>query len=149
MSRLSLLLNPLPTGRCWPPSLTWQVPDCCQLVLFSHWPPSLTWQVPDFCQLVLFSTPQRVAELEPQLRKLVLAMRRATGLIHRDPTRARAIFAEYAKDGNAAEPKAAQIAAGVSSWVKRAVAAINPFAAARRRRAAKADSATMSATWAI
>ena len=32
------------------------------------------WGVPDFCQLVLFSTPQRIEELRPQLRALVLAM---------------------------------------------------------------------------
>ena len=43
------------------------------------------WGVPDFCQLVLFTTPQRMQALRPQLRKLVLAMRRATGLIKREP----------------------------------------------------------------
>lgn len=50
------------------------------------------WGVPDFCQLVLFTTPTRLAELQPQLRQLVLAMRRAVGLIHREPERAIAHF---------------------------------------------------------
>ncbi|KAJ1455110.1 NMT1/THI5 like-domain-containing protein [Pelagophyceae sp. CCMP2097] len=47
--------------------------------------------VPFFCQLVLFTTPQRLETLADPLRRLVLAMRRATGLIKQDPKRARAI----------------------------------------------------------
>eukprot|EP00928_Gymnodinium_smaydae_P004281 TRINITY_DN11474_c1_g5_i1.p1 TRINITY_DN11474_c1_g5~~TRINITY_DN11474_c1_g5_i1.p1 ORF type:complete len:210 (-),score=30.52 TRINITY_DN11474_c1_g5_i1:255-884(-) len=50
------------------------------------------WGVPDFCQLVLMTTPERFAELKPALRSLVLAMRRATGVIHREPERAKALY---------------------------------------------------------
>lgn len=53
------------------------------------------WGVPDFCQLVLFTTSARFATLKPALRKLVLAMRAAVGLIHRDPERARRLFDEH------------------------------------------------------
>ena len=47
------------------------------------------WGVPDFCQLVLFTTPERLEDLKPALRKMVLAIRRAVGLIHRAPAIAR------------------------------------------------------------
>ena len=47
------------------------------------------WGVPDFCQLVLFTTPERFEALKPALRKMVLAIRRAVGLIHRAPAIAR------------------------------------------------------------
>jgi ABC-type nitrate/sulfonate/bicarbonate transport system substrate-binding protein len=50
------------------------------------------WGVPDFCQLVLMTTPDRFAALKPALRSLVLAMRRATGVIHREPERAKALY---------------------------------------------------------
>jgi putative hydroxymethylpyrimidine transport system substrate-binding protein len=50
------------------------------------------WGVPDFCQLVLMTTPERFAALKPALRALVLAMRRATGVIHREPERAKALY---------------------------------------------------------
>ena len=38
------------------------------------------------------TTPERLTELRPALRALVLAMRRATGVIHRDPDRAKALY---------------------------------------------------------
>jgi putative hydroxymethylpyrimidine transport system substrate-binding protein len=50
------------------------------------------WGVPDFCQLVLMTTPERFDALKPALRSLVLAMRRATGVIHREPERAKALY---------------------------------------------------------
>lgn len=93
------------------------------------------WGVPDFCQLVLFTTPERFEELQPQLRLLVLAMRRATGLIHREPDKAARHFRAHA---------AAQ---GPQQTIKqRLLDAVNPMALLRRRRAAKTDAATMAAT---
>ena len=60
------------------------------------------WGVPDFCQLVLFTTPSRPGQLKPELRSLVLAVRRATGLIHREPARAAKIYeAHVAKAASA------------------------------------------------
>jgi len=50
------------------------------------------WGVPDFCQLVLMTTPERFEAIKPALRLLVLAMRRATGVIHREPERAKALY---------------------------------------------------------
>jgi len=84
--------------------------------------------VPCFCQLVLFTTPQRLEALADPLRKLVLAMRRATGLIKQDPKRARAIWREHAA------PK--RTLAGrldIRTWIKRA-------------REARADRATFEAS---
>jgi len=56
------------------------------------------WGVPDFCQLVLMTTPQRFDELKVVFRRLVLAMRRATGLIHQQPDLARKYFKEFVGD---------------------------------------------------
>ena len=53
------------------------------------------WGVPDFCQLVLMTTPSRFEALKPQLRKLVLAMRKATGIIHQKPGLARSYYNSY------------------------------------------------------
>lgn len=53
------------------------------------------WGVPDFCQLVLMTTPQRFEEQKASLRRLVLAMRRATGLIHQQPDLARKYYKEF------------------------------------------------------
>jgi len=53
------------------------------------------WGVPDFCQLVLMTTPTRFKELQPTFRKLVLAMRRATGIIHQQPDLARQYYYDY------------------------------------------------------
>jgi len=53
------------------------------------------WGVPDFCQLVLMTTPQCFGEQKAALRRLVLAMRRATGLIHQQPDLARKCFKEF------------------------------------------------------
>jgi len=55
------------------------------------------WGVPDFCQLVLMTTPVRYKALKPHLRKLVLAMRKATGIIHQQPSLARKYYYEYVK----------------------------------------------------
>jgi len=63
------------------------------------------WGVPDFCQLVLMTTPQRFEEQKDIFRKLVLAMRRATGLIHQQPDLARQYYKDFIaeKEGNATE----------------------------------------------
>jgi len=61
------------------------------------------WGVPDFCQLVLMTTPDRFEELKPALRKLVLAVRRATGLIHQYPELARDHYYDYVNKGSADE----------------------------------------------
>mmetsp|Transcript_11074 Transcript_11074/g.22935 ORF Transcript_11074/g.22935 Transcript_11074/m.22935 type:complete len:371 (+) Transcript_11074:264-1376(+) len=53
------------------------------------------WGVPDFCQLVLMTTPKRFEELKHTFRRLVLAMRRATGIIHQRPDLARKYFKEF------------------------------------------------------
>lgn len=59
------------------------------------------WGVPDFCQLVLFSTPTRFQELQEPLRRLTLALRRATGLIHQQPDLAKEVYFNYTKPENA------------------------------------------------
>ena len=48
------------------------------------------WGVPDFCQLILMTTPQLFGDRKQALRKLVLALRKATAVIHQTP--------EYAKE---------------------------------------------------
>lgn len=53
------------------------------------------WGVPDFCQLVLMTTPHRFEEQKYVFRKLVLAMRKATGLIHQQPELARTYYQKY------------------------------------------------------
>lgn len=53
------------------------------------------WGVPDFCQLVLMTTPQRFEEEKGTFRRLVLAMRRATGLIHQQPDLARQYYKQF------------------------------------------------------
>ena len=55
------------------------------------------WGVPDFCQLVLFTTPEKLEASAADLRKLVLAVRRATGLIKTNPARARDIWFEHTR----------------------------------------------------
>jgi ABC-type nitrate/sulfonate/bicarbonate transport system substrate-binding protein len=67
------------------------------------------WGVPDFCQLVLMTTPTRYQELKPTLRKLVLAMRRATGLIHQQPELARQYYYDYVNATSADETQQAII----------------------------------------
>lgn len=61
------------------------------------------WGVPDFCQLVLMTTPTRFEELKPTLRRLVLAMRRATGVVHQRPDLARAYYYEHVNRAGAEE----------------------------------------------
>ena len=64
------------------------------------------WGVPDFCQLVLFTTPQRFEQQKDDLRKLVLAMRKATGVIHQQPDVARETYYSYVKEKNGGEDAA-------------------------------------------
>lgn len=60
--------------------------------------------VPDFCQLVLFTSQERFQTLKHSLRKLILAMRKATGIIHRQPDVARKHYDSYVNDDeNAAQ----------------------------------------------
>jgi putative hydroxymethylpyrimidine transport system substrate-binding protein len=59
--------------------------------------------VPDFCQLVLFTTSQRFQEQKVDLRKLVLAMRKATGIIHQKPDVARETYYAYVSEKNGGE----------------------------------------------
>ena len=61
------------------------------------------WGVPDFCQLVLFTTPKRYEEQKGALRKLVLAMRKATGIIHQRPDVARETYYAYVREKNGDE----------------------------------------------
>lgn len=58
------------------------------------------WGVPDFCQLVLFTTPDRYERLKGPLRRLVLALRRATGLIHQNPALARQYYEDHTTTTN-------------------------------------------------
>lgn len=51
--------------------------------------------VPDFCQLVLMTTPAKCQETKDSFRKLILAMRKATGLIHQKPSLARKYYYEH------------------------------------------------------
>lgn len=57
------------------------------------------WGVPDFCQLVLMTTPAKFEKIKDSLRMLVLAMRRATGIIHQQPELARQYYYDYVKMG--------------------------------------------------
>eukprot|EP00316_Scyphosphaera_apsteinii_P020677 CAMPEP_0119315672 /NCGR_PEP_ID=MMETSP1333-20130426/36745_1 /TAXON_ID=418940 /ORGANISM="Scyphosphaera apsteinii, Strain RCC1455" /LENGTH=347 /DNA_ID=CAMNT_0007321111 /DNA_START=55 /DNA_END=1098 /DNA_ORIENTATION=- len=98
------------------------------------------WGVPDFCQLVLFTTPERFHAMQPALRKFVLAVRRATGFIHREPTRAAEIFKAHVV---ASAPPPTK---GASSWIRRLFDSLNPVAARKRRREAKVEAATITAT---
>lgn len=52
------------------------------------------WGVPDFCQLVLMTSPSLFQEKKETFRKLVLAMRRATGIIHQQPELAQSYYAQ-------------------------------------------------------
>mmetsp|Transcript_29579 Transcript_29579/g.65157 ORF Transcript_29579/g.65157 Transcript_29579/m.65157 type:complete len:341 (-) Transcript_29579:219-1241(-) len=61
------------------------------------------WGVPDFCQLVLMTTPQRFEEQKDVFRKLVLAMRRATGIIHQQPELAKKYYNEYVNNDDSAD----------------------------------------------
>ena len=59
------------------------------------------WGVPDFCQLVLMTTPDHFEKRKHIFRMLVLAMRRATGIIHRRPELARDYYYEHVDMANA------------------------------------------------
>mmetsp|Transcript_38316 Transcript_38316/g.44653 ORF Transcript_38316/g.44653 Transcript_38316/m.44653 type:complete len:345 (-) Transcript_38316:422-1456(-) len=66
--------------------------------------------VPDFCQLVLFTTPDHFGVMKESLRKLVLAMRKATGIIHRNPDLAREHYLSYVGEAEDEVGKSIQIA---------------------------------------
>lgn len=53
--------------------------------------------VPDFCQLVLMTTPSKFHQSKDSFRKLILAMRKATGLIHQKPSLARKYYYDHVK----------------------------------------------------
>lgn len=67
------------------------------------------WGVPDFCQLVLMTTPARFEEMKTTFRRLVLAMRRATGIIHQQPDLARKYYYEHVNKSYAEETEQAVI----------------------------------------
>ena len=54
------------------------------------------WGVPDFCQLILMTTPSVFAARKQSLRKLVLAMRKATAVIHQTPEIAKEYYRKRA-----------------------------------------------------
>ena len=56
--------------------------------------------VPDFCQLVFMTTPAKFQETKDSFRKLILAMRKATGLIHQKPDLARKYYYEHVNFAN-------------------------------------------------
>ena len=92
------------------------------------------WGVPDFCQLVLFTTPEKYKSSKPGLRKLVLAVRRATGFIHRNPSAAASHYTNYASRTGALPSR--------PSLLRR----LNPFTMMRRSKEAKLERETMKAT---
>lgn len=67
------------------------------------------WGVPDFCQLVLMTTPEHFKKRKQTLRKLVLAMRRATGIVHQQPDLAREYYYKHVKKSEASETDQAVI----------------------------------------
>jgi len=67
------------------------------------------WGVPDFCQLVLMTTPSHFDKRKDVLRKLVLAMRRATGIVHQQPDLAREYYYQHVKKEEASETQQAVI----------------------------------------
>ena len=76
-------------------------------------------------------------------------MRRATGLIHREPQRAARIYEEHLQATAAAESPAngtRPLLAKLKAGLKAAATTFNPVAAARRRAQRKTDAATMAAT---
>jgi len=71
--------------------------------------------VPDFCQLVLMTTPERFEEMKPAFRKLVLAMRRATGIIDQRQDLAREYYYKYVDKDSADETAQAIMEATVTA----------------------------------
>ena len=67
------------------------------------------WGVPDFCQLVLMTTPSHFDKRKDVLRKLVLAMRRATGIVHQQPDLAREYYYQHVSKEDASETQQAVI----------------------------------------
>ena len=64
--------------------------------------------VPDICQLILFTTPTRFHELKDYLRKMVLAIRKATGIIHRKPEIAKKLYMNYVGEESDVQAKLIQ-----------------------------------------
>jgi len=58
------------------------------------------WGVPDFCQLVLMTTPQRFQQRKAALRKLVLALRQATAVIHQYPEQAKEYYRQHVRNSS-------------------------------------------------
>ena len=73
------------------------------------------WGVPDFCQLVLMTTPSHLEKREAAFRKLVLAMRKATGVIHQQPDLARQYYYEHVNKSDADETQQSIIDATFSA----------------------------------
>lgn len=101
------------------------------------------WGVPDFCQLVLFTTPDRFRTLKAELRKLVLAMRRATRVIHQEPARALALWTAHLTE------RSRSFASATSrprTTMKQAINLLNPVTLHRRMRARRLETNIVSAT---
>jgi len=73
------------------------------------------WGVPDFCQLVLMTTPARFEEMKPTFRKLVLAIRKATGVITQQGELAREYYYQYVDKASADETSQAIMEATVTA----------------------------------
>jgi ABC-type nitrate/sulfonate/bicarbonate transport system substrate-binding protein len=73
------------------------------------------WGVPDFCQLVLMTTPARFEEMKVTFRKLVLAMRRSTGIIHQQPDLARKYYNEHVGKDDVDETQRAVMEATITA----------------------------------
>jgi len=71
--------------------------------------------VPDFCQLVLMTTPARFEEMKATFRKLVLAIRRATGFINQNGDLAREYYYQYVDKASADETSQAIMEATITA----------------------------------
>lgn len=101
------------------------------------------WGVPDFCQLVLFTTPERFRARKDELRKLVLAMRRATRVLHQEPARARAMWAVHLAERARASATAPR---GFRMVVKKALKLLNPLGLLASMKMRHAETQIVSAT---
>ena len=92
---------------------------------------------------------RRVGELGPGLQGPVPAARRTTGLVHRDPRRARSTFAGYVRGKGARQPPPTRLPSaggGIGAPLWRDAAAGGPLAALHRFRLARIASAITTAT---
>lgn len=64
------------------------------------------WGVPDFCVLVFVTGPRQLEERRTELRKFIVAIRKAIGFIHRDPDAAADIFRARSPDSPEATVRA-------------------------------------------